>query len=115
MKNPPFIVSLFILVLGCTLLRAAEATVVPSPPPAPVPAISPVQAELESTKAQLQQTQQANQYLQVLAERNELGIRVLTMTQQVTQLNAQLVAEQAKIADLQKQLDELKTKPPAKK
>lgn len=83
-------------------------------PAVDVPALT---KERDDLKAQLAQTTQAAQVeinrLQILAERNELAFRVTQLQQENQALRNQSAAEQAQIADLQKQLAEKSA--PAKK
>lgn len=65
-----------------------------------------LRTENEKLRSQNSQQNIQVQYLQILAERNELGMRVL-------QLSGELKDANVKIAELQKQLDATQAKPPS--
>ncbi len=99
--------------------KAAEKPAAPAaipakeaPKPDPVAELTKERDELkakvtagEQTTAQLQA---ANQYLSVLAERNEMAVRLLQANARADDLQKQLDIERAKSGLLQKQIDDAK-------
>jgi uncharacterized protein YlxW (UPF0749 family) len=69
-----------------------------------------LKAQLATTQQQVGALQAQNQYLAVLAERNEMAVRLLQANARGDDLQKQLDAEKAKVADLEKKIAE-----PAKK
>ena len=102
--------------------KPAAPAVVPAkeaPKPDPIADLTKERDELkakvtagEQTTAQLQA---ANQYLSVLAERNEMAVRLLQANARADDLQKQLDIERAKSGLLQQKIDELTPKPAEKK
>ena len=67
-----------------------------------------LKAQLATATQQQAGLQQANQYLSVLAERNEMAVRLLQANARSDDLQKQLDAERAKSSLLQKQIDDAK-------
>lgn len=62
-------------------------------------------ADLTATQQQLAALQLQNQYLSVLAERNEMAVRLLQANARADELQKQLDTERAKVAELEKKID----------
>lgn len=102
------------LLLGLMLTASAFAQI--NPPATPIPNattaptgpdVGAITAERDNLKAQLQQAAQANQYLQAVAERNELAVRLMQVQQQLAEVQRDLTTARAEI-------DLLKTEAAAK-
>lgn len=111
-KNDPVIrainivVLLVLLVLLGFCIAKANGAETPAPKPDPVAELTKERDELKAkVTAAEQQTaglQAQNQYLSVLAERNEMAVRLLQANARADDLQKQLDAEKAKVAELEK-------------
>jgi hypothetical protein len=120
-KNDPVIRAITIVALiilfgfGVAQASGAEA---PAAKPDPVAEITKERDELKAKVAAAEQQtaglQAQNQYLSVLAERNEMAVRLLQATARAEDLQKQLDAEKLKTAELEKKLTP-HTPEPAKK
>lgn len=108
-KNDPFIRAINIAVICLLVILCAgnahgaepakpADNVHAEPKPDPVAALT---KERDDLKAQAQNLQVANQYLSVLAERNEMAIRLLQANSRADDLQKQLEAEKAKVTTLE--------------
>lgn len=113
-RNDPVIraINLVILIalLGFCLGNAIGAeTPAEAPKPDPVAELTKERDELKAKVTTIEQQaaglQAQNQYLSVLAERNEMAVRLLQANAHAEDLQRQLDAEKAKVADLEKKIE----------
>lgn len=73
-------------------------------PPAP----NPLQKELDDVKANNAQLQQANQFWQIVADRNAQALMVVNQQTELANKNAEVARLNAELAKAQKEIDSLK-------
>jgi len=106
-KNDPVIRAINIVVLIVLLgfcIAKANGAEKPAEAPKPDP-VAELTKERDELKAQAAGLQAQNQYLAVLAERNEMAVRLLQANSRADDLQKQLDAEKAKVAELEKKLE----------
>ncbi len=106
------LILVFALAFAGALIAAEAPKPVEAPKPDPVAELTKERDELKTKLTTAEQQagalQAQNQYLAVLAERNEMAVRLLQANGRADDLQKQLDAEKAKTAELEKKIEAAK-------